>query len=134
MKKLLTIVAVAAAPIAFAAPAHAQYYCDQICQDEARDPGYQSAVRGGRYYGGYNNNPYSAPNSNSQEDVSCVQVFIFYSKCRVKPRPMNCYGANGDMTVTDERGTRFVGGSASDRPVPRVVSTSCGGNTYESRQ
>lgn len=59
MNKVLMVLAVAAAPIAFAAPAHAQY-CDQICRDEARDPGYQSAVRGGRYYGGYNST-YVAP-------------------------------------------------------------------------
>lgn len=133
MKKFLAIAALTVAPIAFAAPAHAQQ-CNQICRDEANDPGYQSALRGGNYYGGYNNyGPYSAPNSNTQQDMSCVQVLIF-SRCKVKPRPMVCYDSYGNPIAVDEKGVRFVGGTESGRPVPRQVAMTCGGNTYEARQ
>jgi hypothetical protein len=123
--KNISLIAAALAPLFFAVPAHAQSANDWMRHDEARDPGYQSAVRGGGY-----NNYDNRSDANAQPNVSCTSVLILFTTCKQKQQVTMCMTPYGPAELSS-KGVRLA---ATGQPVPRNVRMKCGGNDYEASQ
>lgn len=111
-----------------ASAASAQSANDYMRYQEATDPGYQSAVRGGGYYNpGY----YGGYAQNGQQEGTCILLVICTTHARRNHAGDICYDANGVAYGLDRQGRWYqLPNSAPMRGTPANVGTRCGWNSY----